>query len=238
VSYLTHRARLLLSASLWLATQVAVADAGLLDTWLARKPPTPNLRGQSPAVADETGFCSDCDRTPNARHRERARNFWGHTYYPSIPPYCAPCHGVYPTCWRRLEECWSCPQERFATKPKRRSEVDPLGDKPGIPPLPPAGAPYIPSEPGDAAGSPPPTQPEPLSPTSDQPTIKTPSDEPATDAPPAIESPAAPQSRTRSDRVQPASAVQPAANPAVSKPAPATVKARSKSVEELIRELR
>jgi len=38
--------------------------------------------------------------------------------------------------------------------------------------------------------------------------------------------------------VQPASAVQPAANPAVSKPAPATLKARSKSVEELIRELR
>lgn len=226
MSDFTQRARLLVCAGLWLAAEASAAHAGLLDSWLARKPPTPNSRAQSPAAAEETGFCSDCDRNHNPRHIERCRNHCGQTYYPAIPPYCAPCYGVYPTCWRRLEECWSCPQERYSTKPKRRSEMDPLRDTQGVPPLPAAGAPYVPSEPAakSAEDAAPPAVKSPAAP------AETEADAPAI---PEVEPPASepgPQSRARSERVLPASAQQ----PAVKSAAPA----RSKSVEQLIRELR
>lgn len=251
MSLFTHRARLLLSAGLCLALHASAAQAGLLDSWLAKKPLSPNSRGQSPSVAEETGFCADCDRTPNPRHTARCRHNCGQTYYPSIPPYCAPCYGVYPTCWRRLDECWSCPQERYATKPKRRAELDPLKDTQGVPPLPTTGVPYVPAAPAaDAAGpatdapaagtapskSPATNASEADGPAIDAPAVETPAveapaEKPAARRVPAVEAPATNRTaRSRTDRVQPAGAQQPAPRPAAT--------ARSKSVEELVRELR
>lgn len=257
MSLFTHRARLLLSAGLCLAMHASAVHAGLLDSWLAKKPLSPSTRGQSPSVAEETGFCADCDHNPNPRHTARCRHHCGQTYYPAIPPYCAPCYGVYPTCWRRLDECWTCPQERYTTKPKRRSEFDPLKDAQGVPPLPATGAPYVPSTPAadaapaatdaPAAEAAPAKAPATEASGIEAPELEAPTEKPAAIRTPALEAPAgepagaeeaaqrvAPaansQTRARADRVQPAGAQQPAPKPAA--------RARSKSVEELIRELR
>lgn len=117
------------------------AEAGLLDRWLSKKKPQVVSRSQSPEFedyeVDTSGFCNDCDHNPRPVLTELCRRNLCHgTYYPGIPPYCAPCWGSYPTCFRRTQECWICPQERYAIKrrpPKPRTEW-----QHDVPPAPPA----------------------------------------------------------------------------------------------------
>ena len=112
------------------------ADAGLLDRWLFAKP-SAAVRSQSPDIDEEcrsVAFCEDCDHNPRPRCTEWCRRHICHgTYYPSIPPFCAPCWGVYPTCWRRADDCWVCPQVQYSVKRKH-----PQGRISDIPPAPPA----------------------------------------------------------------------------------------------------
>jgi hypothetical protein len=64
------------------------------------------------------------------------------TYYPPVPPYCFPCYGYNPTCWRRMQECCICPREElpppFAPRmPKRRApKIESIPALPTAPPEP------------------------------------------------------------------------------------------------------
>lgn len=65
------------------------------------------------------------------------------TYYPPVPPYCYPCYGSHPTCWRRMQECSICPREANppppvprAPKARPRTEPAPVPPKAVEPPEP------------------------------------------------------------------------------------------------------
>ena len=212
----------------WLlvAGWATMAQAGLLDRVLGNTTESKTVRGQSPyrqdaGVETELEFCGDCDHNPNPWKTRQCRKGCGATYYPAQRPYCAPCYGVYPTCWRRLEECWMCPQERFTTRPSKSGRSNAI-EPGGLPPAP-AATPYVPAAP--------------TSPVEETPAVTPPSIDPADEITP----PAADEARRiqRTPRIQQASQTRPAA--ARSAPvAPAASEApqgRAKTVEELLRDL-
>jgi len=217
-----------------------ISQAGLLDQFLGSATKTEKVRAQSPYRDDdcdkEIEFCGDCDHNPTPWKTRQCRKKCGATYYPAQPPYCAPCYGVYPTCWRRLDECWVCPQEKYTTKPSKFGRAN-VGSSGNVPPSPVA-TPYVPAAP---AAEPVPAAPPALDPAED------------TVAPPAEE---ASRRVSRAPVVRQASQTRPApsrpapARPAALKPAAAAIAApstnagnaasaapRAKSVEELLRDL-
>jgi len=157
VTRLKSLGRSVLLGWLLVAGWATCAQAGLLDRLLGSTTETQTVRGQSPyrkeaGVETELEFCGDCDHNPNPWKTRQCRKGCGATYYPAQRPYCMPCYGVYPTCWRRLEECWMCPQERYTTKPSKSGRSN-VGEPGGLPPAP-AATPYVPAAPSSPAEEP------------------------------------------------------------------------------------
>lgn len=210
-----------------------ISQAGLLDQFLGNATKSEKVRAQSPYRSDEDceaeiEFCGDCDHNPTPWKTRQCRKKCGATYYPAQPPYCAPCFGVYPTCWRRLDECWVCPQEKYATKPSKFGRAN-VGASATVPPSPVA-TPYVPAAP---AADPVPVAPPALDPAEE---ITPPAAEEASRRVKRL--PAVRQaSQTRPADNRPAVLKLPSAPTAASAASAAPAAPRAKSVEELLRDL-
>jgi hypothetical protein len=66
-------------------------------------------------------YCDDCPtdwcETARVKSLQKCRKCFDQSYYPICSPYCAPGWGYYPTCWRRMPECWQCPKESMEFMP-------------------------------------------------------------------------------------------------------------------------
>ncbi|MSR57891.1 MAG: hypothetical protein EXS05_09475 [Planctomycetaceae bacterium] len=93
--------------------------------------------------AAESYCCGPEDKY--AHLTQHCRKSCHQTYYTPVPPYCYPCYGVTPTCWRRMQECAICPREPAPAPPTARKPSRTSGPK-VLPPTP-AVLPPVPAEP-------------------------------------------------------------------------------------------
>lgn len=114
-------------------------DAGA-GTW-QQPPAAPGMsypwRGESGA-AYGYGAAQCCG--PVVRHEAqviRCREKCDQTYYTPIPPYCFPCYGHNPTCWRRMPECNTCQRDE-PVPPARPRRAAPPSLEPPAADMPPA----------------------------------------------------------------------------------------------------
>lgn len=80
----------------------------------------------------------DCCRTSwrescQDRAIQYCRKCCDQSYYCRCSPYCTPGWGYYPTCWRRMPECWQCPKESIEVMPSVRPAVELPPQAPPVP---------------------------------------------------------------------------------------------------------
>ncbi len=113
------------------------AGAGVSTPWYS----DPSQSGASYGNG-ECCMCGPEDRC--SPYTKKFRKKCDQTYYPPVPPYCFPCYGYNPTCWRRMQECAICPREEPLPPPLPRTpkvtppkvESTPTPPKPVEPPEP------------------------------------------------------------------------------------------------------
>lgn len=136
-------------------------DAGVTGSWQQPAAPANGTswsggNQSAPTYAyPEGGSCGPCSSHPwcdsmAISHTIRCRKCCDQTYYCPVPPYCYPCYGTNPTCWRRMQECYVCPREELPPPAPKAPRAPPQK----VEPPPPAPAvPVQPPEPLDEPGA-------------------------------------------------------------------------------------
>lgn len=121
------------------------AGAGSWRQPAAAPPVAYPWRGESGAAYgySAAGCCG-----PEVKHEAqvmRCREKCDQTYYSPIPPYCFPCYGHNPTCWRRMSECYTCQREEPVPPARPRRTAAPTVEPPPAD-MPPADEPPNPDD--------------------------------------------------------------------------------------------